>query len=108
MVKERGKRSEKTGGSWSFLLPLLEVDSLCLSREENHHDMNQTMDIKTSSRPEKERPTPLNTPALPSRPHGRGLGIEGAELMDSIRTLISQKNLRMSFMKSLLTTWKKC
>lgn len=74
--------------------------------------MNQTMDIKMSSRPEKERPTPLNTPAVPSRPHGRGLGIEGAEpmeqntTMDSVRTPTSQKNLTMSFMKSLLTIWK--
>lgn len=74
-------RSEKTGGSWSFLLPLLEVDSLCLSQEKNRHDRNEKMDVKTNPRPKKERSIPLNTPALPNRPHRKGLGIEGVELM---------------------------
>lgn len=107
-------RSEKTGGSWSFLLPLLEVDSLCLSQEKNHHDRNEKMDVKTNPRPKKERAIPLNTPALPNRPHRKGLGIEGAELMGhkthmgSIRILTSQKNLTIAFVKSLLATRKKC
>ena len=39
------------------------------------------MDVKTNPRPKKERSIPLNTPALPNRPHRKGLGIEGAELM---------------------------
>ena len=71
------------------------------------------MDVRTNPRPKKERSIPLNTPALPNRPHRKGLGVEGAELigqkttMDSIRTLTSRKNLTMFFMKSLLATWKK-
>lgn len=72
-------RSEKTGRSWSFLLPL-EADNLCLSQEENHHDRNQKMGVKTNPRPKKERLIPLNTPTLSNRPHRKGLGVEGAEL----------------------------
>lgn len=76
--------------------------------------MNQMMNVKSSPRPEEEGPLPLNTPALPKGLHGKGLGVEGAEVLyqknttDTIRTLMPLKNRTMSSMKSLLTTWKKC
>ena len=72
-------RSGKARGSWSLLQSLIEGDSLCLSQEGNHHDTDQTTDVKTNLRPGKDGLTPLNTPALPNRLHGKGLGTEGAE-----------------------------
>lgn len=62
--------------------------------------MNQTIDMKT--KPEKEEPTALYSPAIPNRLHGKGLSQADAveEHMDIIITQTSSKTLTMSSMKS--------
>lgn len=58
--KWEGKNDKARKGWWIMIFSLffLKVDSLCLSQLENHA-MNQTMNVKTNPRPEKDGPTLL-------------------------------------------------